>query len=283
MPNSSTIIWKSPSSLTAISRFSGSWTNQNSLMRGCGGWQVAVHDSRSMKPRVRNANLLITHVLHSCVKLLAVQFAYITFTGSISGSLCGDRNGMQEDDWHHLNSWSSGSSSIWRILVIPYQFDCSAWRSLLLHNPPSGAIYTTSWTCQTRVVRWCTSTLQAPRWCILPRIKVRKAACTSLKASTHHVLRLPPTSAVEERPEERRKTPYSPNINLITTQLSTAANRYVVNRFSYSTSWIGLTTSSCASPRHFRDLSLIFSKIWSTFNQDHHSFVASLAHIFLNY
>jgi hypothetical protein len=39
-----------------------------------------------------------------------------------------------------------------------------------------------------------------------------------------------------ERPEERRKTPYSLDINLITTQLSTAANRRVVNRFSYNTS-----------------------------------------------
>jgi len=78
----------------------------------------------------------------------------------------------------------------------------------------------------------------------------------------------------EERPEERRKTPYSLDINLITTQLSTAANRRVVNRFSYNTSWIGLTMSSCASPRHARDLSLIFSKILLTFNQDHHSFVA---------
>jgi len=48
------------------------WTNQNSAMRGCGGWQGAGQDSRSMKPRFRNANLLITHVLESCVKLLAV-------------------------------------------------------------------------------------------------------------------------------------------------------------------------------------------------------------------
>ena len=73
------------------------------------------------------------------------------------------------------------------------------------------------------------------------------------------MLRLPPTSAVKKRPEERRKSPYSPNINLITTQLSIAANRLVVNRFSYSTLRKGLTTSSCASPRHARDLSLILS------------------------
>ena len=33
-----------------------------------GGWQ----DSRSMQPRIRKARLLITHVLDSCVKLLAV-------------------------------------------------------------------------------------------------------------------------------------------------------------------------------------------------------------------
>jgi len=31
-----------------------------------------VQDSHSMKPKFRNANLLITHVLDSCVKLLAV-------------------------------------------------------------------------------------------------------------------------------------------------------------------------------------------------------------------
>jgi len=33
----------------------------------------AVQDSRSMKPRLRNANLLITHVLDMCVKLLVVS------------------------------------------------------------------------------------------------------------------------------------------------------------------------------------------------------------------
>jgi len=38
----------------------------------CGGWQGAVQDSRSLKPRFKNANLLINHVLDSCVKLLAV-------------------------------------------------------------------------------------------------------------------------------------------------------------------------------------------------------------------
>jgi len=31
-----------------------------------------VQDSHSMKPGFKNDNLLITHVLHSCVKLLAV-------------------------------------------------------------------------------------------------------------------------------------------------------------------------------------------------------------------
>jgi len=31
-----------------------------------------VQDSRSMKPRFRSANLLTTHVLDSCVELLAV-------------------------------------------------------------------------------------------------------------------------------------------------------------------------------------------------------------------
>jgi len=105
-------------------------------------------------------------------------------------------------------------------------------------------------------------------------MKVGKAACTSFQTSTHHVLRLPPTSAVEERLEERRKTPYSLDINLITMRLRVATNRRVVSRFSYSTSRIGLTTSRCASPRHARGLSLIFSNIFPIFNQDHHSFVA---------
>jgi len=36
------------------------------------GGREQVQDSRSMKPRFRNANLLITHVLDSCVKFLVV-------------------------------------------------------------------------------------------------------------------------------------------------------------------------------------------------------------------
>jgi len=52
------------------------------------------------------------------------------------------------------------------------------------------------------------------------------------------------------------------------------------NRFFYNTpSRIGHITSSCASPRHTRDLSLIFDGftdiLVETFNQDHHSFVAA--------
>jgi len=75
--------------------------------------------------------------------------------------------------------------------------------------------------------------------------------------------------------DERRMTPYSLDIILITTRLSIAANRRMSNRLSYSTSRVGLTTSRCASPRHARNLSSIFSKILSTFNQDHHCFVAA--------
>jgi len=71
----------------------------------------------------------------------------------------------------------------------------------------------------------CASTLQSPRLFILPLIKAGKAACTSFQASINHVLRSPPITAVEERPKERRKTPYTLNINLITTRLSIAANR----------------------------------------------------------
>jgi len=132
--------------------------------------------------------------------------AHITCTRLIIGPLCGDCNGLKEDIWHHLNSWSSGSSAVW--CITPYECLCSAWRSL------------------------------------------------------------------GERPGERRKTPYSLDINLITTRLNIAANRRVLNRLSYSTLRIGLTTSRCASLRHARDLSSIFSKILSTFNQDHHCFVA---------
>jgi len=106
-------------------------------------------------------------------------------------------------------------------------------------------------------------------------------ACTSFQASTHHELRSPPTTAVEERPGERRKTPYSLDINLMNTRLSIAANRRVLNRLSYSMSQIGLTTSRCASPRHARDLSSNFSKILSTYDQDHHCFVAECCTHFL--
>jgi len=87
--------------------------------------------------------------------------------------------------------------------------------------------------------------------------------------TTHH--RSGPS---EKRPGERRKTPYSLDVNLITTQLSIAANRRLLNWLSYSTSRIGLTTSRCASPCYARDLSSIVSNSLSTFNQDHHCFVA---------
>ena len=50
------------------------------------------------------------------------------------------------------------------------------------------------------------------------------------------------TSAVEERHEERTKTPYLLDVNVIITLLSIGANRRVVNRFPSSTSRIGRTT-----------------------------------------
>jgi len=122
----------------------------------------------------------------------------------------------------------------------------------------------------------CASNLHIPRWCTLPRIKVTGslhpvpslyASCTEITA--HNI-----TNTVEEHHEERTKTHFSLDINLIITRLSIAVNRRVVNRFSHSTSRIGLTTSRCASPRHACDLSSTFSKILSTFHQDHHCFVA---------
>ena len=82
------------------------------------GGRKRLHERRSMKPRFRNANLLIINVLDSCVKLLTVHVAHIKYTGSISGPLCGDCNGLKENDRHYVCSWLSGSSIIWRI--IPY-------------------------------------------------------------------------------------------------------------------------------------------------------------------
>ena len=49
------------------------------------GGRERVQDSHSMKPKFRNANLLITHVLDSCVKLLAVL--HISSTQGRSGDL----------------------------------------------------------------------------------------------------------------------------------------------------------------------------------------------------
>jgi len=84
------------------------------------------------------------------------------------------------------------------------------------------------------------------------------------------------TSAVVERQEERTQTLYPLDINLITTQLSIAANRRVVYGFPSSTSRIGRTTSRCPSLHFARDHSSIFdgsADLVKTFNQDHHSFV----------
>jgi len=127
-----------------------------------------------------------------------------------------------------LNSWSSGSSAIWRI--IPYQCTGSAWQSLLLHKSQSSTSYTTLWTCQWWVVRWYVYNVLVPCmhsdgvFCPGSRLGKQSVTCTKslpnlYQVSTHHVLRSPPTS-VEERPGERRKTPYSLDINLITTRLS---------------------------------------------------------------
>ena len=72
-----------------------------------------VQDICSMKPRFRNANLLITHVLDQCVKLLAVLHISSAQGRSVDLSVeiaTGRRNR------HHLNSWSSDSSSMWRMI-----------------------------------------------------------------------------------------------------------------------------------------------------------------------
>jgi len=77
---------------------------------------------------------------------------------------------------------------------------------------------------------------------------------------------------VEERHEEKTKTPYSLNMNLITTrlsigtQLSIGVNKRVVNRFPYDTSRVGRTTSRCVFLRHARNLSLVFDVFTYLFN-----------------
>ena len=80
----------------------------------------------------------------------------------------------------------------------------------------------------------CASTLHAPRWCILSRIKVKKAACTLFQASPHHVLRSPPMLSPAQwqsnRKPERTKKSHSLDINAITTRLHTAAKRRAVKR-----------------------------------------------------
>ena len=106
-----------------------------------------------------------------------------------------------------------------------------------------------------------------------------------------------------ERQEERTKTPYSLDINLITTRLSIAANRCAVNRFPRSLSEYPLNSSWCAAPRRWLVLTyqlglmeigqlLVFKKngFWwtcnvsrtpwrtcaRTFNQDHHGLLWTL-------
>ena len=69
-----------------------------------------IQHSRSMKPRFRNANLLLSHVGLECETPGCV--AHIKCTELISGPVCGDRNGQNEDHRHHLNSWSSDSSNV---------------------------------------------------------------------------------------------------------------------------------------------------------------------------
>ena len=88
--------------------------------------------------------------------------------------------------------------------------------------------------------------------------------CAEIKA---HAI----TSAVVERQEQRTKTPYSLDINLITTRLNIAANRYVVNRFPKSLSKCPLNTSWCAASRRaqvhvltYQLESLTLLVIWST-------------------
>ena len=248
-------------------------------MRGCGGWQGVVQDSRSMKPRFRNTNLLITHVLDMCVKLLIVSNISSAHSTSLWQSQRAEGIQWTSSDLLVLRQRNMAHNLILmqlqRLTIAPAAYFT---KQCHIHNCMSMPKASRKVVC----VR-CTSTLHAA-WCILPRIKVGKAAYTSFQASPHHVLTSLPTlspAQCKAQKSEDKDILYSMHINLITTWLSTAAKRRVVNRFYYSLSRIGLTTSSCASSRHARDLSLIFSKILSTFDQDHHSFVAECCTYFL--
>ena len=136
---------------------------------------------------------------------------------------------------------------------------------------------------------YCAITLHAPWWCILPRIKVKKAAWTLFRASPHQVLRSSGPHYHKrsgERQEQRTKTPYALYIHLITTQLSLTANRHVVNRSTFCPPWINPTTPCRAALRRARDLSSINRMFWSTFSIQNESisgnmqrFADPLAHL----
>ena len=131
----------------------------------------------------------------------------------------------------------------------------SACRSLLLHNSPSGVSHTTRWTRRRRIIRWYVCAVQVPCMhrdgAFCPGSSLRSQSAHRAKPLSimlwdhwprHH-------SAEVEYQKERTKTPYSLDIDLITTQLSTAARRHVVNMFSYRPLWINPITPCCASPR----------------------------------
>jgi len=145
-----------------------------------------------MKPRFRNANVLLIRVFDLCVKLLtvlhisnaqgrSVDLSVTIATGrsrtidliSTPGCLAVVRYGA----WYNNNA----------IVALDDGSCCMIYPAGTKHDstdsPKAGwkVVYVE-----------CTSILHAPRWCILPRIKVGKVACSSFQTSPHHVLRSPP-------------------------------------------------------------------------------------------
>ena len=155
-------------------------------------WRVAcsvVQDSRSMKPRFRNANLRITHVLDLCVKLLAVLQISSAQGRSVDLSVeiaTGRRRMIDIISTLGLPAAAQYQNN--EIAALDGRSCCIIHRRCLMHNSMDSPKEDRNMVCVC-----CATILHAPRWCILPRIKVLKAACTTFQASPHDVLRSPPT------------------------------------------------------------------------------------------
>jgi len=99
----------------------------------------------------------------------------------------------------------------------------------------------------------CISTVYELWGCIPPSIKVVENICDMPQAPpcaeiTAHAF----LGAVAKDQKERTKTVYSLDIDTITMLLRTPANHHALNRFLYSMSRIGRTTSRCTARRRVR-------------------------------